>query len=76
MKRMALDLNKFDEMVRRKGGRIAERDDPIYSEGPSIILSSGMPRQSGQKDIVSLPIDSPSDSASPTKNENKTPKRS
>jgi hypothetical protein len=58
-------------MVRKMGGRVAERDDPIYSEGPSIILSSRMPKPSVQKAIVSLPIDS----ASPTKSENKTPKK-
>jgi hypothetical protein len=52
----------WDRALAKHGLKDAELDDPIYSEGPSIILSFHTPRPSEQKIISSLLNDSPSDS--------------
>ena len=56
-------------MVRRRGWIVAEADDPVYSEGPSITFCAHTSRHSGQKGIISLPGDSPSDSDSTKDND-------
>ena len=55
---------EVEEMVRQRGWIVAEADDPVYSEGPSITFCAHTSRHSGQKGIISLPGDSPSDSDS------------
>jgi len=57
MERMRL----AEEGARRRGWIVAEADDPIYSEGPSIMFCSHMPKQSEAKGIISLPGDSQND---------------
>ena len=64
-----ITFQQLQELAARTGFRVAPPDHPVFSEGPSITLSSHMPKRSGQKAIVSLPHDSQSDSDSPTNNE-------
>ena len=55
--------------ARRRGWIVAEADDPVYSEGPSITFCAHTSRHSGQKGIISLPGDSPSNSGSTKDND-------
>ena len=62
-------VREAEEGARRRGWEVAGPDDPIYSEGPSIIFCAHMPKQSRQKAIVSRPEDLLNDSDSQTNNE-------
>ena len=55
--------------ARRRGWIVAEADDPVYSEGPSITFCAHTSKHSGQKGIISLPGDSPSNSDSTKDND-------
>ena len=55
--------------ARRRGWIVAEADDPVYSEGPSITFCAHTSRHSGQKGIISLPGDSQSNSDSTKDND-------
>jgi hypothetical protein len=45
----------FREIAERMGARMAEPDDPIYSEGPSIMFLPPKSLRSKQKDLSSMP---------------------
>ena len=68
MKRQNISMAKFEEMGKAMGFSAAPKEHPVYSEGYSINLLSRTPKPSGQKDIVSLPSDTPNalDSAMPS----------
>ena len=57
-------VKEAQDGARRRGWIVAEEDDPIYSEGPSIMFCAHMPKQSPQPSIISLPGDSQNDSNS------------
>lgn len=66
MKRKTIPRDAVEKLVKnRPGWKMAGPEHPVYSEGPSITSSSRTPDLSDQKAIVSLPIDSESDSGSP-----------
>ena len=62
-------VREAEEGARRRGWEVAGPDDPIYSEGPSIIFCAHTPKQSRQKAIVSRPEDLQSDLGYPTNND-------
>lgn len=70
MKRPTISLDKAEQMAKDMGFSVAEPNDPIYSEGYSITLSSHTQKQSPQKATVSLPIDTQSGSDSTTQSDN------
>ena len=61
---------EIEEILERRGIKRLPPDHPIYSEGPSITLSSRTRGQSQPKATTSTPIVSPNVSPSTTDNEN------
>ena len=61
MKQKLISRAEIDRVNAKFGIKRAPPDHPAYSEGPSITFSSRTQKQSGQKDIVSLPTSSRTD---------------
>ena len=55
MQQKNISMETFEKMALEMGCSVASKTDPLYSEGYSITFSSRTPKQSAQKDIVSLP---------------------
>lgn len=60
--------HELEAFFKARGIPMLPPDHPIYFEGPSITLSARMQKPSGQKDIVSHPSSTQSDSDSTTPN--------